>query len=854
MSSRTPWTVEEVRLLKELAGRNVSLNVMALKIGRSVAAIESKAAQQRITVTRIKRAYRRAGALSAEATIPGGWLIGQVTSSGPDCTVIRRQTPIVTDQRRNEELVRWLTLAVDQGPAAVMMTDSDGHIQYVNRRFTEDTGYASSEVMGKKPSILKSGLTPAEQYATLWKTIKSGKQYRGEMQNRRKDGEPYWNDVQISPVRDAAGVVTRFLGVQTDITAYKTANAALRETNDRFRQLAENITEVFVLMDAQFRETLYINPAYEKIWGRTQRSLYDDPHSFIESVIPEDRERVRAYIGHIQRGENPPNSEFSVVRPDGTTRSVLVDAVPIRDETGAVYRISGVALDVTERRASRLALEESVERFGKLTEASFNAICIAREGVIREVNRGFVEIFGYERDDEVVGRSIMDFIAPESADEVYERVAANTEGAYELVGLRKDGGKLLLEETSRAHTIGGKPARITALRDLTEKRALEERYRQAQKMEAVGALAGGLAHDFNNVLTVITVYVEMLLTETGREDPRRADLEEIRKAADRAVGLTGQLLAFSRQQVMERKVVVLEDLVKQIRKMLTSLVGEDIEIAMQFESSACVVLMDPSQLEQVIMNLVVNARDAMPAGGKLTIETAVVEFDEDYSAAHWPATTGRHAMLAVSDTGIGMDDATRARIFEPFFTTKGPGKGTGLGLATVYGIVKQSGGFIWAYSEPGKGATFKIYLPLYKPAPASTDEGQVRHPTPPRGIETVLLVEDSDAVRNIARRTLEQRGYDVIDAPSANAAFELLANLNRPVHLLLTDVVMPGMSGRVLAEKLATLQPNAKVLYMSGYTDDAIIRHGVLVAKTPFLQKPFTRLALATRVREVLDT
>jgi CheY-like chemotaxis protein len=293
--------------------------------------------------------------------------------------------------------------------------------------------------------------------------------------------------------------------------------------------------------------------------------------------------------------------------------------------------------------------------------------------------------------------------------------------------------------------------------------------------------------------------------------------------------------------------------VDQTQKLLKRLIGEDIDLAMQFGAAPSVVHIDPGQLEQVLMNLAVNARDAMPTGGKLTIETAVVELDEDYAAADWPATTGRFAMLAVSDTGIGMDEATRARIFEPFFTTKGPGKGTGLGLATVYGIVKQSGGFIWAYSEPGKGATFKIYLPLHDGAPTTAHEER-EGPPAVHGSETVLLVEDSDDVRYVARKTLEQHGYEVMYAPSASAALSLAAQLDRPVHLLLTDVVMPEMSGRVLAEKFATFQPHAKVLYMSGYTDDAIIRHGVLRAKIPFLQKPFTPLALATRVREVLDT
>jgi PAS domain S-box-containing protein len=505
-----------------------------------------------------------------------------------------------------------------------------------------------------------------------------------------------------------------------------------------------------------------------------------------------------------------------------------------------------------ESRLTHVALEESADRFRQLTDASFDAIVISQAGVVREVNQGFLRMFGYDTLEEVIGRPVMMFVAEESQADVGKRISLNSEGSYEHVGRHKDGTRLLLEATARAHTIAGEPARITALRDMTERRTLEDQFRQAQKMEAVGRLAGGVAHDFNNLLTVITVYTDMLMADFGVDDPRQADMQEVRKAADAGARLTRQLLAFSRQQVIEPRVVVLEDLVRQTQKLLTHLIGEDIELATQFWATPCVVHIDPGQLEQVIMNLAVNARDAMPTGGKLTIETAVVDLDQEKSKAHRPATTGRYVVLAVSDTGIGMDEPTRAKIFEPFFTTKGLGKGTGLGLATVYGIVKQSGGFIWVHSKPGEGATFKIYLPQYDRVPATiTDE--VKQPSSVRGTETVLLVEDSQAVRDITRRALESFGYQVLDAPSATAALKLAAKSDRPVHLLLTDVVMPEMSGRVLAEKVASFQPKAKVLYMSGYTDDAVIRHGVLRAKTPFLQKPFTSLALATRVREVLD-
>ena len=518
----------------------------------------------------------------------------------------------------------------------------------------------------------------------------------------------------------------------------------------------------------------------------------------------------------------------------------------------AVNRAIEGKRDRDEALRAQRSLEESAERFRLLTDASFDAIVISQEGVMREANLGFAKMFGYATAEEIVGRDVSDFVAPESRAEIDRRFANNVDGTHEHVGLRKDGTRILLEATARTYATSTGTKRITALRDLTERRALEDQFRQAQKMEAVGRLAGGVAHDFNNLLTVITGYTDMLVSQFEAADPRVEDLLEIRKAADGAASLTKQLLAFSRQQVVEPKIITLEDVVTRSHSLLVRLIGEDIDLATQFGPMSCVVNMDPSQLEQVITNLVVNSRDAMPTGGKLTIETAVVDLDESYVGAHWPATTGRYAMLAVCDTGIGMDEATRNRIFEPFFTTKGAGKGTGLGLATVYGIVKQSGGFIWAYSEPDHGATFKIYLPLHAPGPAPVREINAAEAAP-RGAETILLVEDSHPVRDIARKTLEQYGYDVIAAPSAHVAIALAVALGRPVHLLLTDVVMPEMSGRVLAEKFAVLQPDAKVLYMSGYTVDAIIRHGVLRAKTPFLQKPFTPLTLVKRVREVLD-
>jgi signal transduction histidine kinase len=382
-------------------------------------------------------------------------------------------------------------------------------------------------------------------------------------------------------------------------------------------------------------------------------------------------------------------------------------------------------------------------------------------------------------------------------------------------------------------------------------RQSEEQLRQAQKMEAVGRLAGGVAHDFNNVLSVILSYGELIIGDLNPADPLRADIEEIRKAASRAAGLTHQLLLFSRQQIAEPKVMDLNVVLTSMDKMLQRILGEDVELVSVPSKSAGRVKVDPSHVEQVILNLVVNARDAMPTGGKLTIETANVVLDEDYAHTHLPARAGPHVMMAVSDTGMGMDRVTQARIFEPFFTTKEKGKGTGLGLSTVFGIVQQSGGNIWVYSEPGKGTTFKVYLPRVD-AEVDVLTPSVA-PATLRGTETILLAEDEEQVRSIVLNVLRRQGYHVIAAQNGGEALLLSERHSGTIDLLLTDVVMPTMSGPELAKRLAATRPDMKVLCMSGYTDDSIVRHGVLGSGVAFIQKPITPALLMTKVREVLD-
>jgi signal transduction histidine kinase/CheY-like chemotaxis protein len=419
---------------------------------------------------------------------------------------------------------------------------------------------------------------------------------------------------------------------------------------------------------------------------------------------------------------------------------------------------------------------------------------------------------------------------------------------------RKDGGLLTVALSVRAVRTGAGRVEYyeTFVRDVTDQRRLQQQLLQSQKMEAVGRLAGGIAHDFNNLLTVITSYSTLLLDDLDKDDPKRDDLEQVQKAADGAAALTRQLLTFSRQQVVEPRVISLNAVVENFQKILRRVIGEDVELATKLAPDVGLVLADIGHIEQTLMNLAVNARDAMPTGGTLTIETANVEHDPDYAHEREAAGVRWFVMLAVSDTGCGMDEATQARIFEPFFTTKEPGKGTGLGLATVYGIVKQAGGFIWVHSEPGHGTTFKVYLPqVGAPAEGVTAAPSVRVL---RGTETVLLVEDTAAVRAVTKQVLERQGYTVLEAPNGEAALRLVQQHHGRIDLLLTDVVMPGLSGRQLAEQLARARPDMKVLYASGYTDDSVVRHGILEARNAYLQKPFEPESLARKVRDVLDT
>ncbi len=576
---------------------------------------------------------------------------------------------------------------------------------------------------------------------------------------------------------------------------------------------------------------------------------------YLELIHPDDRAGVAAEVSWSLQTREPFALDHRIVRPDGTLHFLHGRGGVVTDAGGRPVRMLGAVLDITGRKKAEEALRRANDRLNAVIQSSPLAIStLDADGVVRTWNPAAEQLFGWTA-DEVIGRPLPT-VHGEAAEfeETRRRVMrGDPVSNVEVIRKKKDGTPVTVNLVAAPlHEADGRITGILGLiEDRTGVKRLEQQFFQAQKMEAVGRLAGGIAHDFNNLLTVITSYSDLLLEDLGPDDPHREDLAQIRKASESAAALTRQLLAFSRQQVLQPQILNLNDSVAGTEMLLKRLIGEDVQLATLLAPDLGMAIIDPGQLEQIIMNLAVNARDAMPGGGRLTIETANVDMDETYLQAHPPAQAGRYVMLAVSDTGTGMDARTQAHIFEPFFTTKASGKGTGLGLATVYGIVKQSGGFIWVYSEPGHGTTFKIYFPWAgEPTQRSA---AVPVATPRQGTETVLVVEDAASVRTVMRQGLERYGYTVLEAPDGDTALQLAAKHHGPIHLLLTDVVMPGVSGRQLADQLVRLRPGIKVLYASGYTDDAIIHHGILEPGIAYLQKPFTRDALARTVREVLD-
>ncbi len=649
--------------------------------------------------------------------------------------------------------------------------------------------------------------------------------------------------------------VVRALDLRRARAEQARAEEARRQGEERFRALIEHGADAVALV-APDGTLLFASHSIERLLGFTPAELVGHPG--FERVHPDDLPRVHAALRDIIANPGTPAGlELRWRHKDGSWR--YIDGVAVdRLAEPAVGAIVVNFRDVSERRTAEAALRDSEERYRTLVEGVRDIIfALSPEGTISSLNPAFETITGWRR-EAWVGQPFERLVHPEDLPLALELLGRVVRGElrpasqFRVRTAKSDYRVGEFSATPQLHE--GRLVGILGIgRDVTERVQLEQQLRQAQKMEAVGRLAGGIAHDFNNILTAITGYADLLLEDLGATDPRRQDADEIHKAADRAAGLTRQLLAFSRQQVLQPTVLEVNKLVSDLEKMLRRLLGEDVALTTQLAPTTGRVKADPGQLEQVIMNLAVNARDAMPNGGKLTLETGNVDLDESYATDHYPARAGPFVMLAVSDTGTGMSEATQAHMFEPFFTTKEKGKGTGLGLATVYGIVKQSGGFIWVYSEVGHGTTFKLYLPRVQELAERASQPAQTPARAARGTETVLVVEDEAPVRSVARQVLERHGYTVLEAPSAEAALDIATRYSGAIHLLLTDVVMPGLNGRELATRLADLRPDARVIFMSGYTDDAVTRHGVLEPGSAYVQKPFTPDAIARKVREVLD-
>jgi len=604
---------------------------------------------------------------------------------------------------------------------------------------------------------------------------------------------------------------------------------------------------------------------------------YDPTHERVDTAAALeaslDRHPWDLLIGDYSMPHFSGTAALAILRERGLDIPYICVSGTITEELAVAAMKAGANDYVTKGQLKRLlpAIERELREAQaratlRATEASFATLVehapvgiyrSSPEGRFLSANAAVVRMLGYESAADVLGLDMARDVYADAAERqrLVERDTYSDRqyDSVEATWKRRDGRLLTVQLSVRAvrNRAGQVEYYETFVRDVTDQRRLQQQVLQSQKMEAVGRLAGGIAHDFNNLLTVITSYSDLLLEDLAPGDAKRDDLEQVRKAADGAAALTRQLLAFSRQQAVEPRVVSLNTVVEGLHKILRRVIGEDIELTTTLAPDLGAVRADVGQLEQVLMNLAVNARDAMPTGGRLTVETANVEHDPDYARDREAAAVRQFAMLAVSDTGCGMDEATKVRIFEPFFTTKEPGKGTGLGLATVYGIVKQAGGFIWVYSEPGQGTSFKIYLPEVDATAERTTA--VAGARAPRGTETVLLVEDAAAVRAVTKQVLERQGYVVLEAPDGEAALRLAQQHRGPIHLLLTDVVLPRVSGRELAERLTQVRPDMKVLYASGYTDDSVVRHGILELGTAYLQKPFSPESLARKVRNVLD-
>jgi PAS domain S-box-containing protein len=708
------------------------------------------------------------------------------------------------------------------------------------QRWTDDPSFWRAHV---HPHDLDRAVAAGQRAAD------TGKDEEIEYRMIRADGQTVWLHGSIQRVIGDGGA-PELVGVLMDVTEQNRAKDKLERSE---RQLSEGqaLAHVGSWEWDMVSHGLTWSDELCRIYGQAIAPARVE--GVVRLVHPADRDRFRAGVEGLGGAIGPFIQDMRIVRPDGSVRVLRSAGNVIADETGRAVRVVGASQDITEAQAAVVAQKESEERYRVLFEHNPQAMWVYDPRTLRflAVNDAALRQYGYER-PEIMEMSVLALQPSEDTEAFRAEAAAGCGPGTTTTGRhrRHDGSLLDVEVTSRGIAYGEWQACLVLANDITERRRLEAQLRQSQKLEAIGQLAGGVAHDFNNILGVIMGYGQLLKQRLPAGDPLLKNAAEILAASDRGAALTRQLLAFSRKQVLQPRVLDLNLVVGDMDVMLRRLIGEQVRLLTSPQKDLGHVRADPGQMEQVLMNLAVNARDAMPLGGTLTVETGNVDLDVAYALAHHDAQPGPHVMLAVSDTGHGIEPSALSHIFEPFFTTKEQGKGTGLGLATIYGIVKQSGGHVTVYSEIGHGTTFKVFLPRISealPARAAAETAES-----PAGTETVLLAEDEAGLRLLLHEVLEAAGYHVLTGATPEEAFARAEAYAGPIHLLITDVVMPGESGRRLAERLEAVRPDIQTIYMSGYTHDAIGHHGLLETGTHFLQKPFTVEALLQKIREAL--
>lgn len=738
----------------------------------------------------------------------------------------------------------------------------DWRYLYLNASVVASGRRRKEEMLGRTMMEVFPGIENTELFTVLRRCMARRTSQLLENQFVYEDGSHAWFNLSIQPVPEGLFILS------IDITQRKQVEEALRQSEERFSK-AFQLSPAALSMTRQDGRLVDVNQSYERLSGYTRAELIGRDATDFGIFTPAQRDDLRRRMA--EAGGTLHEAEMVVRNKAGELRHVLysVEVVEIDDEQFALT----LAIDITERKQLEMALKEMADNMATaqaITHSGSWEIRLTPDGSLIDPHVWSDEcyrIFGLEPGAcpiTVAGYYAM--VHPDDVAEVrrvfQEGIDEQKETSLEYRLIRPDGSvrtvldqvkPLVDERTGHLTKVVGLVQDITEQKMAAEQQMmLEAQLRQAQKMESIGRLAGGMAHDFNNQLAVIKLYGDLMRYRMPKDDPLLPKLEQIRQAVDRATHLTRQLLAFSRKQVLQPVVLDINELISNLEKMLSRLIGEDITLSTDLQPGLWSVMADPGQLEQVIMNLVINARDAMPTGGMITIETQNLVLNESLLVTHPDALNGPAVMIAITDTGIGMDEATRLQIFEPFFTTKEPGQGTGLGLATVHGIVKQSGGTIYVYSEPEQGTTFKIYLPASEGMAAELKDTAAVSALQ-SGYETILLVEDEQALRELVRLTLEEIGYTVLEAQDGRTALTLAAEYPETINLLLTDVVLPKKSGREVAEELQRQRPGLKVLFMSGYMDDAVMRHGVLMAEMDFLSKPFSRSTLASKVREVLE-